>query len=363
MCQALARDHDLTLFRPSATGPFRAAKIYEFYGVEPSFKIRRLPQPGSWTDRTLQGARLLRWEVALRRFDLVYARCNAWRPYRVDRIGRPLIVEAHLLRQAPRIARLLRSAWVRGLVVISDALRQDYAATHDLGDLKVLVAHDGADPPSAAGPARLPGAAPVKCGYVGNLYGGKGMEIVIPLARRCPHVDFHVFGGSADEVARWRATMGEAEPGNLWFHGALRPADTDAARLACDLLIAPYGEVVQGVGNTGNNLVRWMSPLKVFEYMAAGRAIVASDLPTLHEVLRHRENALLVPPNDMEAWARAIDGLAADADERRSLGARAHDDFVKQHSWQARARRIMEAFRTPEPTGGSLAPSARHIKL
>jgi glycosyltransferase involved in cell wall biosynthesis len=345
MCQALARDHDLTLFCPSGSRPFRAAKTYKFYGVEPTFRIRRLPPPGSWADRAVDGARLLRWQIALRRFDLIYARCNAWRPYCVHKIKRPLIVEAHLLRRAARIEKLLRHPWLRGLVVVSDSLRYDYRSTYGLDFVRVLTAHNGADPATPRRPVALPGSGAVRCGYVGNLYQGKGVEIIVPLARRCSQVDFHVFGGTTDQVAAWQQTIGASHIPNLWFHGSLPPADTDAARLACDLLIAPYQEVGQAV---------WRSPLKIFEYMAAGKAIIASDLPGVREVLCDRENAVLVPPNDLEAWARAVCDLAADATERQRLGSRACRHFVQQHSWQARAHRIMDAFAPIEANSASL---------
>jgi glycosyltransferase involved in cell wall biosynthesis len=352
MCQALARDHDLTLFCPAATSQVRTAKVYEFYGVEPTFKIRRLPRRGSLADRTVDGARLLRWQIALRRFDLVYARCNAWQPYRVHKVKRPLIVEAHLLRRGARIEKVLRSPWLRGLVVVSNSLRDDYARTYNL-DVGVLTAHNGADPTTRGCPAALPGSNAVRCGYVGNLHEGKGVEIIIPLARRCSQVDFHVFGGTADQVAAWQETIGRPQIPNLWFHGSLPPADTDAARLACDVLLAPYHEAGQEV---------WRSPLKIFEYMAAGKAIIASDLPTLREVLRDRENAVLVPPSDLEAWAQAVRDLAADANERQRLGSQAYERFVEQHSRQARARRIMDAFAPTEAKAGRLiaALAKRH---
>jgi glycosyltransferase involved in cell wall biosynthesis len=347
MCQALAREHDVTLFCPAVTGQLGPPEIYRFYGVEPTFGIKRLPRSDAWHHPILPAALVARLRIALGRFDLVYARCNAWQPYRLHKIDRPMILEAHVLRRAGMIEKLFRRPLLRGLVVISDGLRQDYREAYDLDHLEVLIAHDGADPaviPSV--PAALPGSNAIKCGYVGNLYRGKGIETILPLAARCPQVDFHVFGGTEEQVAQWRPDGG-AHAANIWFHGALAPADTDAARLACDLLIAPYQNVVSGVGGTGN-LVRWMSPLKIFEYMAAGKAIIASDLPTLREVLRDRDNALLVPPDDLDAWARAVCELAADAAERQRLGARALSDFAGQHSWQARAHRIMAAFAPPE---------------
>jgi glycosyltransferase involved in cell wall biosynthesis len=267
----------------------------------------------------------------------------------VHRIKLPLLVEAHLLHRARQTARLLGCPWVRGLVVVSDSLRRDYSRTYGLNSADVLTAHNGADPARPSRPAALPGSSPVRCGYVGNLYEGKGVEIIIPLARRCSQIDFHVFGGTADQVTAWQETIGAPRIPNLWFHGSLPPADTDAARLACDMLIAPYQEAGQAV---------WRSPLKIFEYMAAGKAIIASDLPALREMLRDGENALLVPPADVQPWARAVGDLAADATERQRLGARAQEDFVEQHSWQARAHRIMDAFAPPQAKTERLGPSA-----
>jgi glycosyltransferase involved in cell wall biosynthesis len=354
MCQALARDHDLTLFCPPATGQAQTGKVYEFYGVESTFKIRRLPQLGSWADRTLEGARLLRWELALRRFDLVYARCNAWRPYRVHRIKLPLLVEAHLLHRAPQTARLLGCPWVRGLVVVSDSLRRDYSRTYGLNSADVLTAHNGADPARPSRPAALPGSSPVRCGYVGNLYEGKGVEIIIPLARRCSQIDFHIFGGTADQVT---AVAGDdrraAHTESLvpWLVAA-------GGHRRCAAFLRHVDRPLPG-GRPGS----LEGPLKIFEYMAAGKAIIASDLPALREMLRDGENAALVPPDDVQAWVRAIHDLATDATERQRLGARAHESFVEQHSWQARARRIMDAFAPTEAKTESLGPSAQHIKV
>jgi glycosyltransferase involved in cell wall biosynthesis len=354
MCEALARDHEVTLFCPTAKGDCRPVDIYGFYGVQSTFKIKRLPRRGSRISRILRPARLLRWHIALGGFDLVYARCNTWEHYQLHKIKRPLIFEAHLLRRGRAIEKLFLHSWLRGLVVVSDSLHHDYSRTYNLDLVEVLTAHNGADPATPSRPALLPGSSAVRCGYIGNLYQGKGVEIIIPVAQRCPQVDFHIFGGTAEQIAAWRETTGVAGIRNLWFHGTLPPADTGAACLACDVLMAPYHEAGQDV---------WRSPLKIFEYMAAGKAIVASDLPTLREVLHDRENAVLVPPTDVEAWAQAIRDLAADASERQRLGSRASKDFLQQHSWQARAHRIMDAFAPTEAKTESLDPSAQPIKV
>jgi glycosyltransferase involved in cell wall biosynthesis len=85
------------------------------------------------------------------------------------------------------------------------------------------------------------------------------------------------------------------------------------------------------------------SPLKLFEYMAAGRAIVASDLPAIREVLTHDVNAWLVRAGDAAALADGIRHLAADRDLRQRL-ARAALASVAEYSWSRRAERLEALF-------------------
>src|SRR3546814_3511587 len=74
-----------------------------------------------------------------------------------------------------------------------------------------------------------------------------------------------------------------------------------------DIALAPYRRIVRGAHTPpGESLASWMSPLKIFEYMAAGLPIITSDLPVLHEILTPRMNALMVEPDDPVALAAAI---------------------------------------------------------
>jgi glycosyltransferase involved in cell wall biosynthesis len=88
---------------------------------------------------------------------------------------------------------------------------------------------------------------------------------------------------------------------------------------------------------------RYTSPLKLFEYLAMGRAIVASDLPAIREILVHEESALLVPAGNSAALAAAIERLAADPAlaARLAAGARA---LAPRFTWDARAARLESAL-------------------
>jgi glycosyltransferase involved in cell wall biosynthesis len=83
-----------------------------------------------------------------------------------------------------------------------------------------------------------------------------------------------------------------------------------------------------------------MSPLKMFEYMAAGRPIVATDFPVVREVLRDGETAVLVPPDNAEALGEGIQRVLVSPGlcQRVARGAR---DAAQGYSWNARARTIL----------------------
>jgi glycosyltransferase involved in cell wall biosynthesis len=84
-----------------------------------------------------------------------------------------------------------------------------------------------------------------------------------------------------------------------------------------------------------------MSPLKMFEYLASGRLVLASDLPVLREVL-HDGNSILCPPDDVDAWEHVLRRAASDNEWRCRLGERGRED-AKHYAWRERVRRIMKA--------------------
>jgi glycosyltransferase involved in cell wall biosynthesis len=82
-----------------------------------------------------------------------------------------------------------------------------------------------------------------------------------------------------------------------------------------------------------------ISPLKLFEAMAAGRPIIASNLPSIREIVDHGRTGLLVPPTDLVAWERAIEKLRANPALAIELASNARR-AVEQFSWRSRAAGI-----------------------
>lgn len=259
-------------------------------------------------------------------------------------MGIETLLELHAPPQSSlRYVRdLSRLAEFRGLIVITNALREEIIrCLPELTD-RTWVVPDAADAPKSDGQIfelRHIAQANFHVGYVGHLYSGKGLELIIDIAARLPDVAFHILGGDPDDIRRWEKHG--AGRSNIVFYGHRPHAEVPAFLRSVDVAIAPYQRKVFARGNTVD-IGRWMSPLKLFEYMANAKPIVSSDVAVLREVLKEGQTALLVDPDNVDAWVSALDRLRADAELRESLGRAARSDFEERFTWSKRAERVLE---------------------
>jgi glycosyltransferase involved in cell wall biosynthesis len=146
-------------------------------------------------------------------------------------------------------------------------------------------------------------------------------------------------GVRAGSARRILEASGHADAA-VWT-GLVPQAEGPQYLAACDVLVSPHVPNPDGSRFFG-------SPTKLFEYMAMGRAIVASDLEQIGEILAHDHTASLVPPGDVDALARAIEQLVADPERRARLGEAARSAAVSRWSWREHTRRIVARLSTSE---------------
>ena len=176
--------------------------------------------------------------------------------------------------------------------------------------------------------------------YVGQLYPWKDVDVLVRAMQDVPRGELTVVGGLPPEpdlerVKRLAAELGLEE--RVHFRGFVPPPELDAEKRQASVFVIP---------NLDSTTARlFTSPLKLFEAMACGRSIVASDLPSIGEVLEDGENALLVPPGDATALAGAITKLLSEPELAERLASRAFED-VKAYSWDRRAERIEKFLRS-----------------
>jgi glycosyltransferase involved in cell wall biosynthesis len=154
-----------------------------------------------------------------------------------------------------------------------------------------------------------------------------------------PDTHLLLVGGGEEDRARLRNLEAfAAARDRIRFQDQVPPDEVPLYLRAADVLVLP---------NSGRFAIsrHYTSPMKLFEYMAAGRPMVASDLPSLREVLNHEENALLVPPEDPKALAQAIIRLLTDPSLKDRLVASAAGNVIR-YGWPQRAMGILEFMKT-----------------
>jgi glycosyltransferase involved in cell wall biosynthesis len=256
------------------------------------------------------------------------------------------------------LRRFLRGQGARRLVVITQSLAADLGQRFGVPVTPpfTVVAPDGVDlaryarQPSPVEARRLlsqdkgfdPLLRPEQfvAGYSGHLYPGRGSEFLLRLAQRLPEIVFLVAGGEPPEVALLRSEAQSFGLENMILTGFVPNADLPCYQAACDVLLMPYQRKV--AASSGGDIARYLSPMKLFEYLACQRAIISSDLPVLQEIL-NPQNAILLPVDDLEAWAYALENLRADPQLRERLAQQARQD-ANRYTWEARAEKILEGW-------------------
>ncbi len=352
VCQSLAQiGHEVRLWVPGwSAAPWEA--LAEHYGLVTPFEVRWLPS-----------------RRALRRYDFAWSALSEAVAWGAEAVytwvpqaallalwrGVPLLIELHDRPSGTFGPWLYRQvAWHRGkkrLLFITRALREVLEREQGMRvpPDQYRIAPDGVDleryaglPSPAEARAQLGLPEGLTAGYTGHLYPGRGMDLLLQLAKRFPQVNFLWVGGRPEDVAFWRARTAELGLANVRLAGFVPNQRIPLYQAAAEILLMPYEEVI--AGSSGGNTAEVCSPMKMFEYMAAGRAILSSDLPVLREVLNER-NAVLCPPppGGATAWEKSLSRLLADEPLRLRLGLQACAD-VGQYTWIERARRSLEGF-------------------
>lgn len=276
-----------------------------------------------------------------RRVSLVYTR-HTPTALLSTAFGIPTMLELHSSARRLHqwmIEKILKKQSGLGLILITDTLMTEFKK-HLASEFltKLFVAPDAARLPPSNSAIRLSTDRP-SIGYVGNLYPGKGIEVICKVALYLPEFDFYVIGGDAHQISVFKKKFRQLK--NLIFFGRVPPKKVYEYINGFDIVLLPNQEVVL-VNDGFTDIGKWTSPLKMFEYMASGKPIVASRLAVLQEVLKHQENAILVHPCNIDEWVFAIQELWQDESNRTRIRRNAHEDFLKYYTWELRASRVLK---------------------
>jgi glycosyltransferase involved in cell wall biosynthesis len=320
-------------------------EIASIYGISDRFEITWIP-----------------FDQRLKQYDFSYKAVNRAIDWGADVIytwalqaaflsnvrRKPIAMEFHdfpMGFMGPRLFRMLMRLPAEKLIMtttraLAEGIEQRYRISFDPDDLQI--APNGTDPgrydglPSPALSRKnlgLPSGFTV--GYTGHFYPGRGMDLLTAIAKALPRINFLWVGGMDTHIAPWKETLASQDIQNVTITGFIPNSQLPQYQAAADILVMPYAQKIEG--SSGGNIAPVINPMKMFDYLSAGRPIIASNIPVFHEVL-NSNLAVFCDPDDAEAWSSAIEMLSKDRLLRQSMREAALDTAEK-YSWKNRATR------------------------
>ncbi len=245
----------------------------------------------------------------------------------------------------PEWAEKLNLRMATRVYTVSEALKE-YFVKNGIDEKKISVVPNGVnidmfrpDVPAAAVRERYNLSRKVVVGFVGSFHYWHGVEYfpeyVRELAQKHDNVHFLFVGnGPLRENLEAQLSGGDLAEG-VSFAGYVAHDEMPAYLAAMDIVVAPYPPMQ----------FFYFSPLKIFEYMAAGKAVVASRVGQIEELVQDGTDGYLFEPGDMAAFAARTSELIAGEELRKTFGKRARDKMCQNYSWRKNAERVAELLK------------------
>jgi len=347
MCEEFSRQGvRVTLWHPSRQNSLKE-DIFSYYNLEKNFQVRKIFLPdfiwlkrliGSFSFWLQSAAFFLRlfW-LNLPKKTIVYTR-QPELIWLFKKRGYLTVFDAHFWPSSKE--RILK-----GLI-----RRTDFIVTNSKGTAlefekrgwpRVLAAPNGVDLSEFEGileskevlkkKLNLPLDKPLVM-YVGHLYKWKGVDLIFEAACQVKAWNFVLVGGKENELAIYRQKAQDKGLTNFFLLGQVKKEKVSRYLKAADCLLLPNVPI-------SRESELYTSPIKMFEYMASGVPIVASDLPSLREILNDK-NAFWFKAGEAGDMVRVLGKVFEDAGHSEAVASQAQLD-VKEYTWSKRAEKIL----------------------
>jgi len=349
MCQAIKKiGLDVSLVSDARK---TAEEIFDHYNIQYPFNIKKIKCFNIRVFGRIFFLIKAFFYIRKEQTDLLYTR-DVFNAFLAKLLKQPFIFEIHELPnnrfRESLLRNVLSSPRLKKVVCISKSLKELFESR--FGDVlcrkPCITAHDGVDLKNfkitlsqreARMALYLPETAFI-AGYTGSLFEGRGIEIILDLAVLLKDVVFVIAGGEGKYLNLLRREVAKLNLDNVIVKGFMPHKKIPVFLQAADVLLMPYQKKVLH-RQKKHDTAAFMSPLKMFEYMASGRPIVSSRIEVIEELLQNKKNALLVEPDNVEEWSHSIKYLKMNKEFADKMGRQAKQD-VKDFSWETRVMKI-----------------------
>ena len=349
MCQAMTRIGIETELLIPSTGT--RSQLFEYYGVDSEFRITSFPYFSNTSLRNiihgLLAALYIKF-VRANKYDVVVTRNIVFTYFATKFFQIPTVYDAHhpLVKGGSFLFDSFKnSKYLVRFSTNSKGLSEIYLE-QGLPKDKLVVAHNGVelerfqDLPSkikCRESLELPLDKKIVC-YAGNIYEGRGIEQLIDVAQRLKDIMFLIVGGLDEDVNRNRSNAESKGIQNVEFVGFVPHKNVPLYLKASNILVMPYTTNMTIKG--GTKAEQFTSPIKLFEYMAAARPIVATSIPSVKEVLEDGVNSVLVEPDSADAIYEGLEKVLSNDTLSDNIAAMAGHEIHK-YTWEERVKKLL----------------------
>lgn len=331
------------------------SSISHHYGVDKDLTVKFLPVFNMDFFTKTIGARSYNRKAAkyIKKSNPDFAYCRSYLTVtECLNLGIPVFVETHTTHyDHPDLKKVFSDAdnhLLIGLVTISENLKEEYMK-RGVPEEKILVLDDGVDIKQfdVADDRKywrkklgLPEDESIVL-YSGGLYPEKGIRSILETQKLLQNGGIRtvLVGGTEQQIDHWKSYCRDSNIQNVFFKGFAPNSEIPQYLKAADVLIMPYDKDIEYKVMDINTT----SPLKLFEYLAAGRPIVSSNIPVISQVVKHEETALLADIGNIQMLADNVHRCLNDRPLIKKLSENAAK-LAKNFSWQKRAQKILSFY-------------------
>jgi len=378
MCEAFAKlglDIELVLPFRIQTKFLKGRNAFEYYGVKKIFNIKKLPIPDLiyFTGFLPEKISIILFHIhdiifsifalfysLIKNPDVIFTRDS--KVAFLLSIFKPVIYESHIYPSSKIDLYFEKNALKRCgfFITITKKLKKVYLQ-NGFDEKKIHVLPDGVDiekfdidisKEEARKKLNLNFKEKLAI-YTGHLYPWKGVYTLVD-ASNFLNAKVILVGGLKEDIKKIKEYISKKNINNVVVLGYVEPREIPFYLKAADILVLP---------NSANDVksIYCTSPLKLFEYMASKRPIVASNLPSIGEILNN-SNAILVEPDKPETLAEGIKKVLGDKKLAKKIADKAYHD-VRKYSWESRAKKIITLVMKLESWSNSSRKPQREVFL
>lgn len=223
----------------------------------------------------------------------------------------------------------INSKYIKKKIIISNALNKIFKFNKS----NVLILHDGTDVKNFK---KIRFIDKIKVAtYIGSFYKGRGIELIFKIAEKFQNLQFNLYG-LKDEIKIKNNLK------NVSVYKYIDYNKVPKILNKSDILLMPYYKQVS-INAKNINTANYCSPLKMFDYLASGKLIISSKLDGICEVLRNKQNAIIVGDYKINLWAKAFNDLISNKFDNKKIKKNAILT-AKKYSWYNRSNLIIKDY-------------------